>query len=401
MNVEMPSFTRGLFQPTRYKALKGGRGSGKSWGVARSLIIKASEQKLKILCGREFQNSIKESVHHLLSSQIQSLGFNNFHITRDEIRASNGSQFMFKGIRHNPNSIKSIEGIDIAWIEEAQTISDFSLQTLIPTVRKPNSELWFTFNPESPDDPISKQFLDEECNFNGRPNTYLETVNWYDNPWFPDVLREEKDYLYSTDPDLADHVWGGNFRTNSDAQVMNGKWVYMDCPIDAENWYGPFYGADFGFSNDPSTLIEMYIDPVELELHITGERWGLRVDIDHLPAFYAELPNSKNHVIWGDCSRPETINYVNRNGYVMKPCTKWSGSVEDGIAFLRSFKKIVVHHGCEKTRDEMRHYRYKVDKLTGEVTRIIEDKHNHCIDGIRYGLDPLITKGATSILDVL
>ncbi|AFC22564.1 putative TerL large-subunit terminase [Bdellovibrio phage phi1422] len=399
--IQLPHFAESLFIPKRYKVLHGGRGSSKSYSVARALLIKAAQKKLRILCAREFQNSINESVYKLLVDQIDELGLaHKFEIKKDKIIGVNGSEFLFKGIRMNINSVKSMQGIDICWLEEAHTISKVSWDVLIPTIRANGSEIWVTFNPDKEDDPTFKMFLNPDLSPIGREDAFVQQVNWQDNPWFPEVLKQEKDYLYRVDPDLAKHVWEGECKKNHAAQIFRNKYSFRDFEVQ-ENWDGPYFGADFGFSKDPSTLIKMYVDIFERKLYIREEAWGLHVELDDLPRFYNGVKSSRRYLIKADCSRPETISHVARKGFMIEGCEKWEGCVEDGIEFLRSFDEIVIHIDCPKTRDEFNRYSYKVDRLTQEVTRDIVDEHNHCIDAIRYGLEKLIKAGSMGSLEAM
>ena len=399
-NLKLASFTEGLFKPKRYKVRYGGRGSGKSFGVADVLLIIAAQRPLRILCAREFQNSISESVHKLLCERISELGMSHlYNTTNNRIVGSNGSEFIFKGVRHNVDSIKSMQSIDILWLEEAQTVSQRSWEILIPTIRKPNSEIWVTYNPENEDDPTHVKFVDKNGQPLNRPDADIVKVNWYDNPWFPEVLRSEKDYMYEVNPELADHIWGGNCRTNSDAQIFKDKYEYKYFDV-SPNWHGPYFGADFGFSQDPSTLSKVYIDPIEKYLYVRQCVFGVQVELDDMSHFYDEVEGSRRYEIQGDNSRPETISFLQRKGFSIKSVEKWDGSVEDGITFLRSFRKIIIHVDCPDLRNEFRYYSYKTDRLTGAITRDIVDAHNHGIDAIRYSLVDLI-KLSVSILDVL
>lgn len=204
---------QGLFQPYRYKILYGGRGSSKSWSVARVLVIKAAQSRLRILCAREVQKSINESVYRLLQEQAADFGlaeqfeFKNNAITHKRT----GSEFLFAGLRsQDVSKVKSLEGVDLVWVEEAQTLSDRSWQVLIPTIRKPGSEIWVTFNPEYEDDSTYKRFV-----LNPPDNALIVQMNWQDNPWFSYELRAEKDYLLRVDPESYEHVWGGKCITGS------------------------------------------------------------------------------------------------------------------------------------------------------------------------------------------
>lgn len=397
--MKLPNYAAPLFYPKRYKVLYGGRGSAKSETIARYIVIRASTECLRILCAREFQNSINESVYKLLEEVIEKEGLSHaFTIKKDKIISVTGSEIMFKGVRNNITSVKSMQSIDICWLEEAQTVSKTSWDVLIPTLRRDGSEFLVSFNPNDHEDPTYAMFVNKETNEPlQRDDAIIIKANYTDNPWFPSVLEQERTYLYSVDPELADHVWGGMCRTVSDAQIFKGKFVVKDFEINP-NWDGPYFGGDFGFSNDPSTLVKLYIDRHEKKLYVAEEAWGLGVELDHYKEFYSEVSESKSYLIKGDSSRPETINHITKKGYYIEGAEKWENSVEEGITFLRSFKEIVIHHKCKHTKDEFKYYSYKVDKLTNEVTRVIVDKHNHCIDAIRYALVELIKIGGVGIL---
>jgi phage terminase large subunit len=404
LDVYIPPGYDGLFKPYRYKVPYGGRGSSKSWTVARVLAIRAYQSTQRILCTREFQTSISESVHRLLADQIEIMGLEEyFEIQQQGIYARhNGSEFIFYGIRNNVTKIKSTEGVDICWCEEAEKISDNSWQVLIPTIRKENSEIWVTFNPDEETDPTYQRFV-----VNTPPNAWVKKVNWQDNPFFPDILLKEKDYLYRVDPEAAAHVWGGECRINASSQIFRGKYVIESfdapppAPGDRRNagWDGPYFGADWGFSNDPTVLMKMWVKDYQKgksmgKLFIEKESWGLGVELNDIgPKWSREIPECKEHLIRADSARPETINHVRNTGQLrVEPAEKWSGSVEDGIAFLKGFEKIVIHPRCEQQAEEARLYSYKVDRLSGSVLAEITDKHNHCWDSDRYALQPLITR---------
>lgn len=214
--IELPVAFEGLFRPNRYKAFFGGRGSAKSHSVAAALLARAAESPHKVLCARELQKSIKESSKALLDAKINELGLSSFFTSLEtEIRGKNGSQFIFSGLKSNPESIKSTEGITLAWIEEANKVSRKSLDLLIPTVRAPASEIWFTWNPVNEFDPVELMFRGE----NVPPSSLVKRVSWRDNPYFPHVLRDEMEYLRKTDPLKAAHVWDGEYE-----QVVEGAY---------------------------------------------------------------------------------------------------------------------------------------------------------------------------------
>ena len=216
MHVEFPDKLQFLFEPRRYKVAYGGRGGAKSWGFARALLILGASKPLRILCAREIQKSIKDSVHQLLKDQIVALGLQSFYtVTNTSIIGKNGTQFGFEGLKHNITNIKSWEGADIAWVEEAHTVSKSSWDVLIPTIRKENSEIWLSFNPELEEDETYQRFV-----VSPPPNSQVVKINWDDNPWFPDVLREEKDYLRQKDPAAYENVWEGHCKAAVEGAIF-------------------------------------------------------------------------------------------------------------------------------------------------------------------------------------
>lgn len=376
-----------LLEPRRYKVLYGGRGSGKSYAVADALLIEAARRKCRVLCAREFQVSIKDSVHFLLKERIEALGLNDFYEVQEAtILGANGSSFIFKGLRHNVQSIKSTAGITHCWVEEAQTISAESWRVLVPTIRNEGSEIWITFNPAQKSDPMWQEFVEKQ-----RANAWVLKVNWDINPFFPSVLDEERREMAATDPDLYAHIWEGEPLERSDAQVLNGKWV-IDSFEPGPDWDGPYHGADWGFGSDPTAAGRLWIHGKRL--YVEYESYAHRLELDDTAERWkADIPGIEQYVVRADNSRPESISYVKRSGIgQLTAADKWPGSVEDGIAHLRSYQQIVIHPRCKNAAQEARLYSHKVDRLTGDVLPDIVDKHNHLIDAIRYALAPLIKR---------
>jgi phage terminase large subunit len=205
--AKFPAKLKCLFEPAkaRYRVLYGGRGGSKSWNIARALLLKGCEQPIRVLCAREFQTSIKDSVHKLLCDQIYNLEIEaHYEITERTIRGINGTEFIFAGVKNNTNNIKSIEGIDICWVEEAQSLSPNSWNVLVPTIRKADSEIWISFNPELPTDETWKRFV-----MNPPENAVIQKINWSDNPWFPEVLDLERRALQGRDMEAYNNVWEG------------------------------------------------------------------------------------------------------------------------------------------------------------------------------------------------
>ncbi len=377
----------------RYRVAYGGRGSGKSWGFAQALLIKALEKKQTIVCAREVQNSLKDSVFKLLCTQAEAMGISHhFDYGREYFRARNGSEFIFRGLRSlNVDTVKSLEGAGICWVEEGQTVSKRSWEILTPTIRKPGSEIWVTFNPDLATDDTYRRFVVETP-----PQAKVVKINYDENPFFPAELELERAYLERVDPEAYANIWLGECRSHSDAQVFKGKWsvadVDDDLPPGAD---GPYYGADWGFANDPSTLVRCYIH--DGRLYITHALFRIGCEIDDLPAMFDEVPGSRAHTIRADSARPETISYMCRQGFRCVPAKKGEGSIEGGIAFIRRHEDIIIHPRCKNLIDEFRLYSYKIDRLSGDVLPSIVDKHNHGIDALRYALEPIV-RGKREIL---
>jgi phage terminase large subunit len=394
-DIQLPAKLSFLFEPARYKVAYGGRGGAKSWGFSRALLMQAAQKPLRVLCARELQVSIAESVHKLLSDQIVAMGLAPwFEVEQQVIRSSLGSEFIFAGIRNNAGKLKSMEGVDIVWVEEAEKVSNASWETLIPTIRKEGSEVWVTFNPQDAVDPTYQRFV-----VNPPPGARVVEMSWQDNPWFPAELHAEMEYLYRVDPEAAAHVWGGQCRTLSDAQVLRGKYIVEAFEPQA-GWDGPYFGADWGFSQDPTTLVKLWIG--ERKLYVEHEAYGVGVDIDRTPEFFDRVPGARESTIRGDSARPETISYLRRNGYPgIESVTKWKGSVEDGVAALRGFEQIVIHPRCRHAEEEARLWAYKVDRLTGDVMTDLVDRHNHIWDAVRYALEPVIRSAGWGLFEYM
>nr|WP_290224079.1 PBSX family phage terminase large subunit [Trichocoleus desertorum] len=374
-----------LFLPKRYKCLWGGRGSGKSWAAADALLIEGLRRKIRVLCAREFQASMRDSVHALLKGRIEVLGIEDFYKVQDTIiLGSNGSSFIFRGVRHNVQSIKSMAGITHCWLEEAQTISAESWQVLVPTIREEGSEIWVTFNPLNKTDAVYQELVEKP-----RSNAYVERVNWDRNPYFPKVLDDERREMAATDSDTYQHIWEGGLWEQSDAQILNKKWI-IDEFEPLEGWNGPYHGADFGFAKDPTTLIRCWVH--QNRLYIEHESYAVGLELDHTSdRWKLDIEGCDRHTIRADSARPESISYLKRHGIPkIEAVAKRPGSVEDGIAHLRSYEKIIIHPRCKHTAEEARLYSYKVDRLTGDVLPVVVDADNHMIDALRYALEPMI-----------
>ena len=379
-DVQLPDWAPVLFdEEPRYIAVHGGRGGGKSRSIATALVLRAARTPLRVLCAREIQKSIKDSVKRLLDDEIARCGLGVFFTsTETEIRGANGSLFIFAGLRTNVDSIKSLEGIDIAWIEEAQSVSQSSLDVLIPTVRKPGSQLIFSWNPSQSTDPVDAMF----CGPEAPPRSKVLRVNWDDNPWFPDVLRAELEYDKRRDPDKFRHVWEGEYLRNSERRVFrNWRVEEFEAPPTAVFRYG----ADWGFATDPTVLVRCYVEG--RTLYVDHEAYMVGCEIVDTPALFLSVPDSERWPIVADSARPETISHMRKNGFPkIIPAVKGPKSLEEGVEWLKSHD-IVVHPRCRHLVDELTLYSYKADPLTGAVLPVLEDRDNHVIDALRYACE--------------
>ncbi|MEW9855920.1 PBSX family phage terminase large subunit [Novosphingobium sp. M1R2S20] len=376
-DVQLPEYASDMWESFRHLFWRGGRGAGKSRTVASGLVIQSMERHERVLCGREVQKSIKDSVKRLLEDEIDRLGVRAaFDSTETEIRGPNDSLFLFSGVRHNATSIKSIEGVTTFWGEEAQTFSQASLDTIVPTIRAPGSRLIWTYNPDLDTDPIDVMAA------NPPPNSIVRTINYDANPWFPDVLRVEMEFDRSRDYDKYLHVWEGQYRRNSEARVFkNWRVEAFDSPDTADYRLG----ADFGFSIDPSCAIRCWIEG--RVIYVDHEAWGLGVEIMNLPALFMTIPDAEKFWMTADSSRPETISHLRNHGFPrIAPAIKGARSLEEGVEFLKGYD-LVIHPRCTHLTDELTHYSYKTDPLTGQVLGVLEDKNNHCIDALRYAVE--------------
>ena len=394
--IEIPASFGFLFDPplgaVRYRGSYSGRGAAKSWSFARALLIHGSEKPLRILCVREYQSSIKDSVHRLLSDQIEAMGLAGFYqVQKAAITGLNGTEIVFKGLRHDIAEIKSTEGIDLCWVEEAEAVSDASWDVLTPTIRRPGSEIWVSFNPALATDPTYQRFVDASSKrFMAHPDrAIVRRVHYEENPWLPKELREEAAELLKRDAEAHANIWGGEPWTRSDTQVLSGK-LFVDDFTPQPGWNGPYYGADWGFAVDPAVLVRVWVGDSCLWVEYAPGQPQL--NLDQTAVLFQEVPGAKEYVIRADSARPEWINEMNRRGFRMESVEKWPGSPEDGVRHLRGYERIVVHTRCERAIKELRLWRYKTAPRTGDVLPKLHDSNNHVADAIRYALAPLIRR---------
>lgn len=387
----------------RYRAAYGGRGSGKTRTFAKMAAIHGYRMGMSgrtgaILCGREYMNSLEDSSLEEIKQAIYSEPFllNYYRVGDKYIKSHDGNiKFIFAGLRHNLDSIKSKSEILLAWVDEADAVSDIAWRKLRPSVRARDSEIWATWNPEIDGSATDNFFIK-----NPPKSLAIANINYQDNPFFSDELESERLIDLSGDPDMYAHVWDGEYLSRSDAQIFAGKWDVRDFTATKE-WDGPYFGLDFGFSQDPTAAIKCWIYDNQLWIEYEAGKVGL--ELDHSPAFFIDsIPDIAAHVVRADSARPESISYLRRFG--IPRCVgaeKGRGSVEDGIAFIKSFRRVNIHPRCAEVRKEFRLYSYKVDRLTNDVLPQIVDKHNHYIDALRYALEPAIKAKNYSLLRML
>lgn len=388
--------TARVFQPllqarnARYLGAWGGRGSGKSHFFAEHLVRRAlSQPGFRAVCCREIQKSIRFSARQLIADKISRLGVSaSFGVQEQLIRTPGDGMIIFQGLQdHTADSVKSLEGVDVAWLEEAQSVGARSWRLLRPTImRNEGAQIWASWNPETPDGPVDGFFrnrapTDERV-------ACVQAV-WRDNPWFSENMEaERRDDLARLDPAEYAHIWEGAYLALSEALIFRDRVTYEGVftpPSDARL----YYGIDWGFATDPTALVRCWIDRDVLYVDYAEGAPG--IELDDLPALIDSVPGARTWPLKGDGARPETISYLrNRCGIDIKAAAKWPGSVEDGVARLKGFARICVHERAEKIAREFRTYSYKVDKRTGDILPKIEDAHNHWIDALRYALDGVI-----------
>jgi phage terminase large subunit len=382
VRIPTPRWAVPLLAPSRYKGIHGGRGSGKSHERAEAMIeAHVMDPHRSSVCIRQFQKTLRESSKRLLENKIADLGVADyFEIQESVILSRHGSgRIIFTGMQnHTAESIKSLEGYDCAWVDEAQTLSQKSLDLLRPTIRKPGSELWFTWNPRTAEDPIDRLLRGPSR----PPDAVVVEVNYDRNPHFPDVLRKEMEYDRKRDPEKYIHVWRGGYEAHSEARVFH-DWRIEDfeTPRDAVLRFG----ADFGFSPDPTVLVRCFV--VGRTLYVDHEAWSIECEVEDTPELFLQVPESERHPIIGDSSAKATISHLRKHGFPrIMGAVKGPGSVEEGVKFLKGYT-IVVHSRCPHVADELRLYKRKVDPLTGKVLGELEDKNNHTIDALRYACE--------------
>jgi phage terminase large subunit len=389
--AQFPVKLQPLFKPSRYKILYGGRGGAKSWGIARALLILGAKRPMRVLCAREFQTSIKDSVHKLLWDQIEALGLTAFYeITQNSIRGANGSEFAFVGLKNNPTNIKSFEGVDIVWVEEGQTVSRVSWNILIPTIRKEGSEIWVSFNPDLETDETYQRFVVKPPR-----DAVIIKINWSDNPWFPETLRAEKDALKERDPQAYNTVWEGMCRRTVDGAVFADQMQAAESdgritkvPYDPTK---PVHAVfDLGWSDATACWLLQYIGmETRLIRYFEGSQRTMTSYLAQLQQFgYVYdtiwLPHdAENKTLAAAGKSIEEI--VRGAGYKTQVMPRVP--ITDSINASRTMfpNMWFDRENCADGLNCLRHYRYEVDPETGQFSRTpLHDQYSHGADAFRY-----------------
>lgn len=386
----------------RFKVFWGGRGAAKSLAIAEAIVRIAVRHRIRVLCVREFQISMRDSSYKVLQDTVRRLRLDAyFTFTKEGIRTACGSEIIFKGMHANEDGIRSTQGIDICWVEEAHSVSSDSWRALIPTVRGGSSQIWVSYNLIEEGCATHQRFVADPLRTRSADRYFVRKINYDENPFFPGTELEQ-DMLEdrATDQHLYEHVWLGFPLRMTEAMVLHKKYIVDEFSDDlwkeAERLH---FGADFGYSTDPSTLIREFVLPGRGSkggdrLFIDHEAYGHNVELDEYDDFYGAIPESRNWPIKADSAQPAHISHIRlKFGYNISGAEKWPGSVEDGIKYLRHYDEIVIHKRCVQTANEARLWRWKVDKKQLDekgrpvVLPILVQKHDHCWDASRYGLD--------------
>jgi phage terminase large subunit len=388
INAQFPYKLSFLSEPHRYKVAYGGRGSGKSWSFARELIIQGARKTLRILCAREVQKSIKQSVHQLLSDQIQALGLGAFYeVLESEIRGKNGTQINFAGLATNTvESIKSFEGVDIVWVEEAQTVSKRSWDILIPTIRKPDSEIWVSFNPDVDTDDTYQRFVVNPPN-----NAHVVKVNYNDNPWFPDVLEDERKHSLAHNPDYK-NIWEGECKAAVDGAIYaneireaqeNGRITTVP--------YDPMLKVhvvfDLGWNDSMSVIL---CQRGVSDIRIIGYIEDNHRTLDSYSSQLKSLNYNWGQMFLPHDGRTKDFKYGISAEEIMRK-QGWDvrivpiADIESGIKIARmNFHRCYFDKAATQLVDCLKHYRRSINSNTQEPGAPLHDAYSHGADAFRY-----------------
>lgn len=388
MRIQIPKALEFLFAPARYKVAYGGRGGAKSWSFVRALITRAWQKRTRILCTREIQDSIKDSVHQLIKDQIATLGLDDFFSVKEKsIVGANGSEFIFEGLRYNINTIRSKEGIDICAVFEAANVSKNSWEVLIPTVRKDGSEIWIEFNPELDTDETYKRFV-----LKPPTGAVVKKISWRDNPWFPQVLQQELEDLRTRDPDAYLNVWEGNCRVTLEGAVYanelrkaveDGRICRV--PYNEELPVNTFW--DLGWADCTSIL---FAQKVGFEYALIDAYQNRLQKLPHyLQALQARgyvygthyLPHDAEHEMLGAKSIRKQMEGAGMKVITMeRPKTK-----QLGINAVRTvFGRLNIDEvRCADALQAWRHYSYEIDEHGQWSKEPKHDENSHYADALQ------------------
>lgn len=394
-----------LYQEARYYGIYGGRASGKSNAVAQRIIEQCVENPTtRVLCAREVQKSIKYSSKKLLEDWITKLDlWDHFSSFENEIRLKGAPHKEENGVIYfvglsdaSAESVKSLENFDIAWLEEASTISERSWNLLTPTFRKPGSKIFCTWNPRSPKDPIDAFFRGERRH----PNAILIEANYFDNGFISQEVIDEANFQKHKDYEKYEHIWLGKYEKNSESRIFRKFAVSnFETPEDATF----MFGLDFGYSRDPLVFTRCFFGHQNPDGTVEADDFGKTIFVDYsiyedkcevvnTPKVMNQMPDSKFYPIRCDSARPEIISYLKKHGYPNATrSTKGANSIVDGISFINSFN-IVIHERCERLIYDMENYTYKVNKLTEEISNKPGDKFADGPDSLRYAVEAAMKK---------
>ena len=390
---QFPAKLKCLFEPkhSRYRILYGGRGAGKSHSVARALLCMGATRTIRVLCAREFQTSIKDSVHKLLVDQIYSLGLQgHYEVTQTSIRGINGTEFIFAGIKNNINNLKSMAGINYCWVEEANNVTDTSWDILIPTIREENSEIWITFNPELPTDSTYKRFV-----ISPPDNAIVQKVNWSDNNWFPAVLDLERQSLMNRDFEAYQNVWEGFTRSTIDGAIFAKEMNRAEqdgriCNVPYDPIKPVHAVFDIGWADSTAIWFVQFVgmetrllrymevnQTVISEILARMQTFGYVYDTLYLPH------DAQNRTLASNGRSIEEI--VRAAGFNVKIIERTP--IADSINAARTifsacyFDKNLTEAGLNC----LRHYRYDVDPDTKAFSKNpLHDQYSHGADAFRY-----------------
>lgn len=378
---------------------KGGRGAAKSQALAAIGILESYIDDGVILCCREIQKSVSDSIYSMLVSYIEDKGLSkDFKVLNTSItNIRTGAEFIFAGLKSNITSIKSINKLRVVLVDEAENVTQNSWDILLPTPRYGDVRIYVVFNPRFEDDPTYQEFVAKTD-----PRKLVIDIQYTDNPWFPPSLERQRQRDAKGDAGRYAWIWKGKFLQITEASILAKKLVTREFEID-DSFGDPLIGIDWGFSNDPNAVTESYVKENTLYIRNAAKKIGLELD-DTAEWLVKHVPKIKKFTSRADNSRPETISKVKHDKEnpipLIKACKKWTGCVEDGIAQLQSFDEIVIHPDAEECKAELTAYSFKKDKFD-EITAIPLDLDNHFADSLRYGIEPHIGRGKKSVFDVI